>query len=549
VIGRVARTGEPELLPDVTVDPDFLSAARGVVSEITVPITKDDQVLGVLNVESTDVSPLTESDLCLLSSMAHQVSVAIQNAQLYQAAQRELLERQRAEEAYRAVVEHSLQGVVILQGSRVMFANQALADIVGYTTEELLAMSPAEVEALVHPEDQQLVWGRFRDRIGGEAVPPHYECRAIRKDGSVVRIEMFSSRVDYNGRPAVQAAIVDITERKRAEEALLESEERYRSLFKDSRDAVFITSREGTIVDVNESFLSLFSIDREDLAHLNMKDLYADPGARASFQAEIEEKGSVRDYEVRLAKLDGTPIDGLTSSTLWVDADGNTLGYRGIIRDVTERKRRQEELQQSYSALRNTLEGTVNALAALAETRDPYTAGHQERVANLACAIAGEMGLSEAQIQGIRMAGLVHDIGKIHIPAEILSKPTQLTEIEMQMIRTHPQTAYDILCTVEFPWPVASVVLQHHERVDGSGYPHGLADSDILLEARILAVADVVEAMASDRPYRPAHGIDEALAEIEERAGTLYDNQVVQACLRLFREKGFDLQSKLGPPA
>ncbi len=429
VIGRVARTGEAELLPDITKDPDFLAAAQGVVSEITAPIKKDDQVLGVLNVESTAVSPLTGSDLGLLSSLAHQVSIAIQNAQLYQAAQRELVERERAEEALR------------------------------------------------------------------------------------------------------------------------ESEERYRSLFKDSRDAVFITSRDGALVDVNESFLSLFCIDREDLVHLNMEDLYAQPNARAKLQAEMEEKGSVRDYEVKLARPDGTLIDALTSSTLWLDADGNILGYRGIIRDVTERKRAQEELQRSYLTLRSTLEGTVNALAALAEARDPYTAGHQQRVANLACAIAGEIGLSETQIQGIHRAGLVHDIGKIHIPAEILSKPTRLTDIELQMIRTHPQTAYDILSTVEFHWPVASVVLQHHERMDGSGYPHGLAKGEIHLEARILAVADVVEAMASDRPYRPAHGIDEALAEIEEQAGTLYDRQVVKACLRLFREKGFDLQSKLGPPS
>jgi PAS domain S-box-containing protein/putative nucleotidyltransferase with HDIG domain len=428
VIGRVARSGEAELLPDVSEDPDFLAAAQGVVSEITVPIKKDDQVLGMLNVESTSVSPLTASDFCLLSSLVHQVSVAIQNAQLYQSAQRELAERERAEEALR------------------------------------------------------------------------------------------------------------------------ESEERYRSLFKDSRDAVFITSRDGALVDVNESFLSLFSINREDLAHLNMDDLYAQPSARAKLEAEIEEKGSVRDYEVKLARLDGTLIDALTSSTLWRDTDGSILGYRGIIRDITERKRAQEELQRSYLTLRSTLAGTVNALAALAEARDPYTAGHQKRVANLACAIAREIGLSDTQIQGIYMAGLVHDIGKIHIPAEILSKPTELTDIERQMIRTHPQTAYEILSTVEFHWPVASVVLQHHERMDGSGYPHGLAKGEILLEARILAVADVVEAMASDRPYRPAHGIEEALAEIEEQAGTLYDQQAVETCLRLFKEKGFDLQTDLGPP-
>jgi HD-GYP domain-containing protein (c-di-GMP phosphodiesterase class II) len=152
------------------------------------------------------------------------------------------------------------------------------------------------------------------------------------------------------------------------------------------------------------------------------------------------------------------------------------------------------------------------------------------------------MGLAEDRIQGIRMAGLVHDIGKIHVPIEILSKPTELTEIEMRMIRAHPQTGYDILCTVEFPWPVADMVLEHHERLDGSGYPQRLEEKEILLEAKILAVADVVEAMASDRPYRPAHGLEEALAEISEHSGTLYDADVVDACLSLFREKGFDLQ-------
>jgi putative nucleotidyltransferase with HDIG domain len=175
--------------------------------------------------------------------------------------------------------------------------------------------------------------------------------------------------------------------------------------------------------------------------------------------------------------------------------------------------------------------------------KDPYTAGHQRGVAQLACAIAKEMGLPEEQIEGIRMAGLIHDIGKITIPAEILSRLGPLNDLEYGIIKTHSQAGYNILNgTIEFPWPVAQIVLQHHERMDGSGYPQGLSGEEILLEARILAVADVVEAMASNRPYRSARGIDKALKEISRNKGILYDPEVVDACLKLFTEKGFKFE-------
>ena len=176
------------------------------------------------------------------------------------------------------------------------------------------------------------------------------------------------------------------------------------------------------------------------------------------------------------------------------------------------------------------------------ETRDPYTAGHQRRVADLAQAIATEMKLAENQRDGLRMAGTIHDLGKVSIPAEILSKPTKLTEIEYQLIQAHPQTGYDILKGIEFPWPVAEMVLQHHERMNGSGYPQGLKGEEISTEAQILMVADVVEAMASYRPYRPALGVDAALEEIEKNKGILYDSRVVEVCLGLFREKGFSFE-------
>ncbi|TKJ29503.1 MAG: hypothetical protein CEE40_08365 [Chloroflexi bacterium B3_Chlor] len=542
VIGRVARSGQEELLSDVAEDPEFLEAAPGIVSEIAVPIKKDSTVLGVLNVESTAAEPLSVADLRLISSMGHQVSVAIQNAQLYQAAQRELAERKRAQEAYRAVVEHSLQGLAIFEEGKIVFANLALADITGYSIDELLSLEEEEVQALVHPKDRALVWGRLAGRLAGEPVPSHYEVRMIRKDGRVLTLDLYANLVEYRGRPAVQAAMIDITERKRAEEALRESEERFRTLFEDSRDAVYITTRDGRFIEANQSLLDLFGYTREELADISAAQLYADPGSRGAFQREIEQRGAVRDYEVKLRKKDGREMDCLLTTTLQPGEDGSVLGYQGVIRDITERKRAEEELQQSLDRLRTTLEGTVNALAALAEARDPYTAGHQQQMTHLACAIAEEMGLLQEEIRGIRMAGLVHDIGKIYVPAEILSKPTDLTNIEMQMIRTHPQTAYDILKTVEFPWPVAQMVYQHHERIDGSGYPRGLPGHEMLLAAKVLCVADIVEAMASNRPYRPAHGIEEALEEISQHRGTLYDAEVVDACLKLFRERGFKLQ-------
>jgi putative nucleotidyltransferase with HDIG domain len=192
-----------------------------------------------------------------------------------------------------------------------------------------------------------------------------------------------------------------------------------------------------------------------------------------------------------------------------------------------------------YEAVSQGLEATLTALGRTAERRDPYTAGHQRRVTDLALAIARKLEYGEDACSTLRTAGMLHDIGKLGVPAEILSKPTALSKIEFELIRTHPQAAYDILADIAFPGPVAEIVLQHHERQDGSGYPRSLKGDEILREARILAIADVVEAMASHRPYRAALGIDAALDEIEKNAGRLYDSEAVGACIHLFREKGY----------
>ena len=211
-----------------------------------------------------------------------------------------------------------------------------------------------------------------------------------------------------------------------------------------------------------------------------------------------------------------------------------------VIASIVERQHTNNVLEQTVDKLRNTLGGTIQIIASITEMRDPYTAGHQRRVSDLARAIAEEMGLSRDKVEGIRLAGIIHDLGKISIPAEILSKPGRISDLEFSLIKTHPGVGYEII-EPSFPEPIPQIVLQHHERIDGSGYPAGLAGSDILLEARVMAVADVVEAMATHRPYRPAHGIEKTLEEIVRNRGVLYDSQVVDACVALF-EKGYQLK-------
>lgn len=203
--------------------------------------------------------------------------------------------------------------------------------------------------------------------------------------------------------------------------------------------------------------------------------------------------------------------------------------------------KRTEELRDALAQTRKATESIVQVVAHTVETRDPYTAGHQKRVADIACAIAGEMGLPEDKIEGLRMACLIHDIGKISVPAEILSKPGDISEHELGIIKSHPRIGYDILKDIEFPWPIAQTVYQHHERMDGSGYPQGVPGEEIMIEARIMAVADVIEAMASHRPYRPSLGIDKALEEISANKGSKYDSQACDACLKLFNE-GYQLE-------
>ncbi|OGP53354.1 MAG: hypothetical protein A2Y65_05570 [Deltaproteobacteria bacterium RBG_13_52_11] len=320
-------------------------------------------------------------------------------------------------------------------------------------------------------------------------------------------------------------------ERKRTEEEL-----RGQALvFENIHDGIIVTDLEGKIIRWNPAAERMFGYYKDEVFRKTLGTL----------TTRII-NGTLRDDrwagEMNFTRKDGT--EGVCETTVIPlrDEHGTISTVFGVSRDITERKQGERELQRSYHKLRETLITTVNALASTIEMRDRYTAGHQRRVTMLACAIAEEMGLTEEQFDGIRLAGLVHDIGKITIPAEILNKYGRISATEFNIIKTHPLEGYKVLKEIEFPWPVAQIVLQHHERLDGSGYPQGLKNGGIMLEAKILAVADVVEAMASNRPYRPALGIEAALEEITKNRGVLYDPEVADVCARVFIERGFKLE-------
>jgi putative nucleotidyltransferase with HDIG domain len=221
------------------------------------------------------------------------------------------------------------------------------------------------------------------------------------------------------------------------------------------------------------------------------------------------------------------------------DAKGEMIGAIETMTDISPLKRAEDELRENVERLKKVMSGVIRAIDVIVETRDPYTAGHQHQVARLAAAIATDMGLPAETVEAIYVAASIHDLGKIYVPAEILSKPGRISDIERGFIRTHPRVGYDILKSIDFPWPIAEIVLQHHERMNGSGYPRGLKDGDIRIEARIIGLADVVESIGSHRPYRPTLGIDKALDEIRANRGILYDPDAVDVCLSLFEKKQF----------
>jgi PAS domain S-box-containing protein len=453
----------------------------------------------------------------------------------------------QAEEKYRDIVENAVEGIFqSTPEGKFLTANTALAIILGYDSPEVFIKSieNSGYQLYADPSDRD----RARKILAEQGVLNNFEVQVLRKNGERIWVNLNARLVrDGDGKILYyEGTVENISKRKQTEEALRLAEEKYRAIVENAVEGIFQSTIEGRFLMVNSALAKFHSYDSPeeliaDISNIG-EQLYVHPEDRQKYRQIIADEGLVKGFETQLYRKDGTIKWGSMNVRSVKDHDGHFLYYEGTIEDITARKEAEEGLQKSLEKLRKALGGIIQAMALTVETRDPYTAGHQRRVADLARAIAQEMGLPEDQVDGLRMAGIVHDLGKISIPAEILSKPSKLSDLEYSLIKVHPQISYDILKDIDFNWPVAQIVLQHHERLDGSGYPNGLSGKAIHLEARILAVADVVEAISSHRPYRPAFGVDVALEEIEKNKAVLYEPGAVEACLRLFKEKGFKFE-------
>jgi PAS domain S-box-containing protein/putative nucleotidyltransferase with HDIG domain len=312
------------------------------------------------------------------------------------------------------------------------------------------------------------------------------------------------------------------------------------NIIKSMLSSLIVADQNGIIHNVNQAAEEMLKYSAADLIG---KPLTLIMGDKELVRYPTFGNGHDQDFldtvETTCVTKDRRNIPVLFSSSVMRDKHDKLLGVVCVARDITDRKRAEDELQDNFQKLQKILTQTVTTLASAVEMRDPYTAGHQRRVTQLAVALAAAMSLPEDIIRGLNMAAIIHDIGKLNVPAEILSRPSRLTVSEYTLIKVHSEMGYKILKTIEFPWPVADIVLQHHERLDGSGYPNGLKSDKILLQSKILALADVVEAMSSHRPYRPAFTLDVTLEEVKRNAGVLYDPRAVAACVGLFKEKNF----------
>jgi PAS domain S-box-containing protein/putative nucleotidyltransferase with HDIG domain len=535
----VIRTGRA-LLCDAATDRELRSRGEvelvGAPSAIWlgVPLIVDGKTTGAMVVQHyTNPAAYGPRELRMLEYVSSQVARSI--------------ERKRSEEALR----RSEQGLslhfqktplAVIEWDtsfQVVQWNPAAERIFGFAAAEAAGKHADFIVPDRYKEHVRKVWVDLMAKRGGERSTNEN----VTKDGRTIFCEWYNTPlIDGDGRVIGVASLVhDVTERVRTETALRDSEELHRRLIASIPDMIIRTDLAGNIVFANEVAARLNGDkDTGALVGLNVFNFVAPEDrekALLASQRMFEKK--LGPQEISLVFRDGKRTPFEIDGAILRAPQGAPYGIVYLCRDITERKRAETDLREGLTKLRSTLKASIDSLSSAIEMRDPYTAGHQERVTRLARAIAVEMGLAEERVEAIEIAGVIHDIGKLYVPAEILSKPTKLTDIEYSLIKMHAQAGYTILSKIDFPWPIAKIVHQHHEFINGSGYPQGLAGKDILLEAKIICVADVVEAMSSHRPYRPALGIGAALDEITQKRGILFEREVVDACLRLFREKHF----------
>lgn len=499
--------------------------------------------------------PLMNKDKMVLFTDVSAKQIIVDGKEYIISMFRDVSDRKRTELNLRSLFAATPVSLCIIKECVYQSVNKAWCETFGYSEYDVIGHT---TRILYETEEEYERVSRDLFANLEERGLASVQTRHRRKDGIFRDVILSAATLQTEDLSAVTVvATQDITDSMQEMEELTKSKRQLADIIDFLPDATLVIDKEGKVIAWNRAIEKMTGVKAE--AMLGKDDYeYAVPfyGERSPIlidlalhsQAEMESKYSTiqRKGEI-LSGESYTP--NLPSGNMHLSATASVLsGEKGeiiaaieCIRDITERKQLEKDRQRSFEQLRESLGGTVQAIASLVETRDPYTAGHQRRMADLSCIIGAEMRLSKNRLDGLRVASTIHDIGKISIPVEILIVPRKLTDIEFNLIKMHPQSGHDILKDIEFPWPIALMILQHHERMNGSGYPNGLTGEILLLESRIMMVADVVEAIASHRTYRPTMGIAPALEEITKNRGVLYDPEVVDICLRLFNEKGYRL--------
>lgn len=446
----------------------------------------------------------------------------------------------KSEEKYRSIFENAVEGIFqSTPDGRLITVNPTMARIFGFNSPEEMLENVLSIGKQLYTcyEDRH----RFKKILEEKGIVEGFEAQFFRKDGSVLWGSLNVRAVkDKDGNiQYYEGTLEDITLRKKAEDELKKSEEKYRDIFENAVEGIFQVTPDGKYLSVNPALARIhgFSSPEEmissvtDIGH----QLYVDPSRRAELKKRMMEDGYVKDFEILMRKKDASLQWVSVTSHAVKDNNGNIQYYEGMLVDITSRKLAEEEAEK----YKKILNGLIDIICRIIETKDPYVKGHHRRVSMLAKAICEEMEFTKEKIDMIGIAGMIHDIGKTVIPTEILIKPDKLNAIEFNIIKTHPEVGYEIIKDSGLPGYVAEIVLQHHERLDGSGYPKGLKGIDILIEACILAVSDVVEAMSSKRPYREAFSFDVIIQELKKGRGVLYHSVVVDACINLLEKKTF----------
>lgn len=519
-----------------------LFGKAGFQSLAVLPIRENGKPIATLHLYADEPGYFRPDIVGLLTEMGADLDYALEGLRAQAERDHANIELQRAEERWQFALEGGDHGVWEWNiAVNTVFYSPLWKTMLGYRVDEI-TNNPDDWKSRVHPDDWPEVEIEVQRHL--EGITPIYSCehRVRCKDGSYKWILGHGKIItrDDAGTPLMMIGThTDISSQKQMDLALAESEQKFKALVEQSLIGIYMVDEE-KLIYVNPRAAEIFGYEPEELAEVSLARVIA-PEDRELVRNNIHQRtsGDIKTlrYEFRDIRKDGQRIDvGVHGSRTML---GNRPVVLGVLQDITDRRIQEERVKEYLHRLERSIMSTVQAISHMVDLRDPYTSGHERRVGELAAAIGTELGMNEHQVTGLRVSGGVHDVGKIAVPAEILSKPTRLSAAEFAIVKTHAQQGYEILKDIDFPWPVAETVWQHHERLDGSGYPRGLSGDQISLEARIMAVADVVESMSTHRPYRPALGVEAAFAELNAKSGTLYDPTVVAACIRLFHQKGY----------